>query len=458
MEKTLNHDLLKGPLLWLFALGLFACGLTFSALFHISLFLPITIIIGIASCILFIRNPLLLLCLLIITRMILDYSAEYFSFRLFDISLSLSQLVGVGIALLGVFILTLRRDTLPRFPLVLPFFILFLWGVTTLAYSIAPYETLQELLRFFNLFVLGFLAYVAVQKTSDFQSLLSAIFISGILPIAFALYQFIFSLGFQDDAVSIPRIFGTFSHPNVFSLYLFALIVFAALYFLVFARSNRNQLFTLLFLGSLACVLLLTFARVAWLALFVFTFLLALFRYRFLLIPIIFLPLVLFALSSDFQERVLASFSPHPDSSIIWRQNLWHDVTTKSIQDGNLWLGSGMDTFPIVSESLRGSTFGSNDPHNDFVKFFIEGGIVGVLVYILYLASILFLLLKNYFRSRPGSALQLSFGILILFFFSLQIASLSDNVFKNTPVQWLFFIALGALLALAEKKNAHHQA
>lgn len=452
MDKTLNRILLQKPLFWIFIAGMSAFGITFSLISGISFLLPLAAILGILGPILFLESPLLLLSLLIIVRMSLDYSAEYFSLTLFDISLSLSQLLGIGIALLGIFIIVLKREMVPRFPLVTPFLILFFWGGATLAYSIAPQETLAELLRFFDLFALGFLSYIAINKTDDFKKLLLAFFASSILPIAFALYQFAFSLGFQDDAVSVPRIFGTFSHPNVFSLYLFALIVFALLYFFIFTRMPRSRLFTLFLLGAFTLTLILTFARVAWIAVFIFAFLLALFRYRLLLFPLILFPLILFVFSQNFQGRVLESIAPAPDSSIVWRQNLWHDVTTKSVQDGNLWLGSGMDTFPVVSESLRGDRFGSNDPHNDFVKFFVEGGVIGILAYTLYLVSIFFILIRYYFRSRSGSALRLAFGILTLFFFVIGITSLSDNVFKNTPVQWLFFTALGGLLGLSKKE------
>lgn len=453
MDKTLKRTIVQKPLFWIFIAGMSVFGITLSLISGISFLLPLAAILGILGLVLFLENPLLLLCLLIVVRMSLDYSSEYFSVTLFDITLTLSQLLGIGIAFFGLFILALKREMVPRFPLIAPFLILFLWGSATLAYSIASRETLAELLRFFDLFTLGFLAYAAVEKTGDFKKLLLAFFVSGILPIAFALYQFAFSLGFQDDAISIPRIFGTFSHPNVFSLYLFALIVFGFLFFLIFTRTNRDRLFMLFLLGAFVLTLLLTFARVAWIAVFIFTFLLALFRYRLLLFPLILFPLILFVFSENFQERVIESFAATPDSSIVWRQNLWHDVTTKSVQDGNYWLGSGMDTFPIVSESLRGERFGSNDPHNDFVKFFVEGGAIGIAVYLLYLASIFFILIRNYFQSRPDSALRLSFGILTLFFFAIGIASLSDNVFKNTPVQWLFFTALGGLLALAKKKK-----
>lgn len=452
MEKILNHNIFEKPEFWILALGLFTLSVTFSLVFGISFWLLLSGILFILSLILIVQNPLLLLSLLIIARMSLDYSAEYFTFTFFEIPVSLSQFLGISIAALGVIIIILHRKQLFNFQLVIPALILLLWEGFTLSYSISPYETLQEALRFFGFFTLGFLAYISVKKIDDFKKLLLAFFVSGILPVAFALYQWIFGIGIQDDAFSVPRIFGTFSHPNVFSLYLFALIVFAWLFFIIFARSPQKKLITFCMLGIFTIVLFLTFTRVAWLALFIFTFLLALFRYRFLLFPLVLLPLVLFTFSQNFQERFSETFAQRPDSSIIWRKNLWRDVTTESIQSGNLWFGSGMNTFPIVSENLRGITFGSNDSHNDFIKFFVEGGIVGLIIYLIYISSIFFILIKNYFQVHKQSVLQLSSGALFLFFLVITIASLSENVFRHAPVQWLFFSAFGGLLSLTKSK------
>lgn len=453
MEKTLNYNILENPIFWAFVFGLLSAAITLSAVFSVSFWLLLAGILFILSLILLAQNPLWLLSLLIIARMSLDYSAEYFTFTFFEIPISLSQLLGIGIAVLGIIIIILHHKALLKFQLVIPAFILLLWEGTTLFYSIAPYDTLQEMLRFFGFFTLCFLAYIAVKKADDFKKLLIAFFVSGILPVVFALYQWFSGIGIQDDAFSVPRIFGTFSHPNVFSLYLFALIVFAWLFFIIFSRSPRKKIFTLCMAGIFTLVLFLTFTRVAWVALFIFMFLLAIFRYRFLLIPLIFLPLVLFAFLQNFQERLLETFAQRPDSSIVWRKNLWHDVTNESIQNGNLWLGSGMNTFPIVSENLRGISFGSNDSHNDFIKFFVEGGIIGLTIYLLYLASIFFILIKNYFRVQSQNDLRLAFGILILFFFVITIASFSENVFRHAPVQWLFFAASGGLLALVKREK-----
>lgn len=456
MEKRLNRPLALSSLFFLVT-GLFALSLTLSALFSAAFLLPLilTLTFGGLGLILFFRSPLWLLAGLIIIRMSLDAAAPYFSVEILEITVTLSQGLGASVALLGVLTLLLYKDRVPRFPLLAPFGLIFLWGSASLAVSIAPSDTLEELLRLFGLFTLAFLAYVSVRSRTDFETLLLAFFASAILPIAWGLYQFTFSVGFADEAVALPRIFGTFSHPNVYSLYLFTLIVFGVLFFFLFASSRRKKILTLLLLAILTGMLFLTFARVAWVALFTFAFFFALWRYRPLLLPLFFIPIILFVFSDSFRGRIADTFAARPDSSITWRQNLWHDVTTFSRQDSQWGWGSGMDTFPIVSESLRGVRFGSNDPHNDFVKFFVEGGTVGLLVYLAFVLSLFVLLFRGYVQAPRASNLRLAYGILGLLFLCLELAALSDNVWKNTPVQWLFFIALGALLSLSRERSGN---
>ncbi|MEI9966761.1 MAG: hypothetical protein WDN67_03965 [Candidatus Moraniibacteriota bacterium] len=129
-------------------------------------------------------------------------------------------------------------------------------------YSISASTTLREVLRLFDLFTLSFFAYAFTKSREDTRTLLAGVFASSLLPILFGLYQTLFGIGFSDETVSIPRIFGTFSHPNIFSLYLFCVIVFAFLYLITFARVRSERLTLSIFLGILLIMLLLTFARV----------------------------------------------------------------------------------------------------------------------------------------------------------------------------------------------------
>lgn len=106
-----------------------------------------------------------------------------------------------------------------------------------------------------------------------------------------------------------------------------------------------------------------------------------------------------------------------------------------------------MNTFPLVSESIRGMSQGpSNDPHNDFVKFFVEGGVVGLFIFIFFLGKIAVSLLIKFLNARDQTERNV-FLVLFALFVSLVVASFSDNIFKNTPVQWIFWVTLGAALS-----------
>jgi O-antigen ligase len=161
---------------------------------------------------------------------------------------------------------------------------------------------------------------------------------------------------------------------------------------------------------------------------------------------------MLFLLFAPFQDRVLESLERDPDSSLLWRETLWHDVTTQALEDGRIVFGSGLDTFHLMAERLRGIRLGPNEAHNDFVKFFVEGGIIGLAAFLAYLGSILLILYRGY-KKAPSMRLRTLFGFLLIFFLVLQTAALTDNVFKNTPVQWLFFVTLGGALALAGSRT-----
>lgn len=440
----------NNPLMWVGGSTALLMLMLFSLMLGISFWLPLISGFGLLSLWLLFRAPLILLSLLFIVRMSLDYSSQYVRLEIGQLSLSLSQLLGLGIAALGIAFIVRHLAKLKNYALLIPFLIISLWGSFTLAYSISPSATLSELLRFFNLFVIGFIAFVAIERYRDFRTLLHAIFLSSMLPILFGIFQFVMGIGLQDENVSIPRIFGTFSHPNVYSLFLFALVALATLYFLVFAKTRESKVFIISYLALLIATLLLTYARIAWIALFVFLFLIALWRFRLFLIPLILFPLVLITFVPMIQDRVDEALHPTPDSSITWRKNLWHDMYVKTGYENRELLGSGMDTFRLSSEQLRGLRFGSNDPHNDFVKFYVEGGIIGVIVLILYIGSFLVLVTRIYQKTPSHSLRTLAMlsGFVVL---TLLLASLSDNIFKNTPVQWLLWTLLGGLLALYQQ-------
>lgn len=403
---------------------------------------------------LLVSRPLALLSLLVVSRMSLDIFENSVPITLGEnISLSLSQAIGIEVALLGSIALIPFRYKLFQLPLSFPLFTILLWGSFSLIISIDPSATARDLIRVLDLLILFALAFFSIKKKGDARIMLSAFFVSSVVPVLVGLYQFVFGIGFQDESVSIPRIFGTFSHPNIFSLYLFSLIAICTLFLTAFCRTPAEKL-VVKSLGVLyAAMLFFTYTRIAWAILFIFLLILSVFKFRKLLFPLLIVPAAAVIFITPFQDRLLDSFRSSPDSSVSWRIGLWQDATRATVLQGDALLGNGMNTFSLVSENIRGMSRGpSNDPHNDFVKFFVEGGVLGLWVFCFSAGYILWYLSKRFFRTRPGDV-QTSFLILFSFFASLLFASLSDNVFKNTPVQWIFWISLGSILALSTKNE-----
>lgn len=428
-------------LAWLFlaiSTSLVLYATSFSIFFSVGFFL---LLLGIHFSL---SRPLTFLAAILILRMSLDYSSQFVSIQVQqNLFLTLSQIIGVGMALIGGIFLFAYWPKIRSIPLKFPIVLFLTFCAATAFYSVHPGETLRELLRILDFSVIFAIAYATVTTLGQYKKLLIAMLASSLLPIALGIYQFFQGIGFTDEAVEIPRIYGTFSHPNVFSLYLFMVIGVLTLFHLLWTKNVSQKLASLIAMSGYFVVVLATYTRIAWISLFTFFLVLAGFRYKKLLAPLLILPVVLYLLLPPVQERIDRTLDPSPTDSIIWRQVLWQDAIAQTIsQERWLW-GYGLNTFPLVSENLRGQQFGSNEAHNDLVKFFVEGGVIGLAVYIFYSLGILGALFSRFVSSSSPQGAAV-FLVLFALALSMMVASASDNVFRNTPLQWIFWALLGA--------------
>jgi len=390
---------------------------------------------------------------LIVLRMSLDYSSQYLAIPItYNVTLSLSQLIGILVFALGCLFLLVHGNKLKGISLIGAIVLLLGFGLVNLTYSISPNETAKELLRIADIALLFCMGYSAIKTQKHYEMLLEAIMVSSLAPIALGIYQYANGIGFADETVQIPRIYGTFSHPNVLSLYLFIVIAFTSLYYFLFAKSQSKKIAVLALIAFYAVLLLLTYTRIAWIALFTFLFIVIWFSNRKFLLPLVLIPLGLYLLVLPVQERINQALYSSPTDSISWRQTLWQDNIRQTIIHDKWLFGYGINTFPLVSENLRGQALGSNDAHDDFVKFFVEGGVVGLGIFCLYLLAI-FTLLARHLRKAKNGQERYVYLYLFAIFIGMLLASFTDNVFKNTPLQWLFWTMLGASLANFPKEK-----
>jgi O-antigen ligase len=215
--------------------------------------------------------------------------------------------------------------------------------------------------------------------------------------------------------------------------------------------SHWNTFWTLVFLS----VTVLSFTRGAWLSALLTVLLVGsmLRKHRYwLIVPLMVFILIVIPLT---RERLLSDVSGGLGTAIatgelgtnrleLWRE-LWEEAASKMPWGG----GFGFE-FSLSSERLFGEqsfVIGDNPivyPHNDFLYWTLEFGIIGLVLWVS-----LWLLIIRAFRAvirmqpplnHPG---HLLIGVLITFI----VASLVDNLLFIRPLAERFFVVAGMILA-----------
>ena len=305
-----------------------------------------------------------------------------------------------------------------------------------------------RLLSIFSLFALGF---ILTDSTKDFIRIIKIIALSAIIPSTVALYQFITKTGMSLPFEGIyNRIYGTFAHPNLFAYYLVISITITLFIFLISNRKKMNNLMFIILMPFFITMLILTFTRGAWLALLMTVALIGIIKFRKLLVISFFVLLALF-ISSEAVNTRIKDFIPSNNqySSIDWRMDLWQDSIGYVQEEKVFGHGTGFAKELILQK--RGESFGSSDPHNDYLKIALENGYLGLGAYLLIILSLFFHLLKKYRKTELAN-----FKVLILLTIGLTISlytmSFADNILRNTALQWSYWALIGGLFAIQTSK------
>jgi len=366
-------------------------------------------------------------------------------------SFNINAIIGglTFLVVLTFFFLNIREIKLtPLFGLILVFIGL---SVLSVFYSINSSESIREAVRIITIFLLYFLAYNLIQDEKDWNLLLKFILISYIFPGLVAFGQFALGMGLPDEFGGFNRVYGTFDHPNPFAFYTFFILGIIIALILsqkkeVAFKLNKRKLWILA--SPLIFLLFATYTRSALACLIIFVLVLGLLKYRRILLGGLVLFLITYFLSSVFQERLWELFTLDPYGSIVWRLRLWEQMMPISLWQP--WFGYGAGTFNSLVEYYRGFQWGSLEAHNDYLKIFVENGIIGLLSYISIILGLLFYLFRIFKKSVEDNK-TLALSILIISI-SLFIISFFDNILRTTALQWNFWILLGGWLKISKLK------
>lgn len=246
----------------------------------------------------------------------------------------------------------------------------------------------------------------------------------------------------QDIAV---RIYSVFTNPNIFAEYL-VILTPLAVGTMWYTKSMKKKLTFIIGVGVLLLALLMTMSRGGWLGIFVAAFVFVLIVDKRLLVLAI--PIVLIAvpfLPKSILQRFI-SIGSNVDSSILYRTKIYQ-ITANIIKDNFInGVGFGYIPFKQVYETYI-RTMPIYHAHNTFLEIFAEGGIIGLLVFLI----LIFSLIKNglcyltkssdkYIKYLGAGAMASLFGILA--------NGMTEHILYMPRIIFTFWILVGLIICL----------
>jgi len=382
-------------------------------------------------------------------------------FKNYNLPLNLTALACSFIILFGLGTILVNWQKIKSLPLKSILFLYVCYLIISIAWSKDLALSLSGLVYFIAPPAIYIITYSYFSSHLDFIKTIFFVLASAIIPLALSAWQIVDGQYFFEPDSALARIKGPFVHPNLFGLYLFVIIGLAVSYYLAKRdKSLKRNLIILFFTVALAIVFILTYSRVSWACLALFLFVFAfLKRYLIILLSII-TPMALLTITifESIRFRVMEIFENAFFNSWVARKNIWQ-VSWQEILE-KPFFGNGVGTSEMVIEEAKNWTGGTSLPHNDFLLYGLELGLVGFFLFITYTLGAIYYASKTFF-SLPNLDTEikifgqkiilnfktLSLGILILIS-SLFLASFFESVSRGLVTQIMVWAVLGSLFGL----------
>lgn len=445
-----NNDGVNRQKMIFLALGLYAVFAVITSLFWSGGLISLFLLLAMAAIFLFtIFKPLYGFFTLLVFRTTFDYvGSEQALFNLFSIPISFTFLAGVMLITIAFLELIKRKIKKEDLKIFIPWIIFLGANILLSFFSFDKQASLVNffrLLSFFSAFVFGYLIFNTPGKLTNLARL---IIFSAIIPSGVAWWQLINRDGFYDG--ERWRLVGTFTHPNMLAIYLVLVISLTLFVTLNLRKSSILKVPYGLLSIFFVVPLLFTYTRVAWLAIAFILFAVGVYRFRKLLLISILAFFLLYLFAPFFQDRIATLSGIGAADSSSWRLELWRDMA--GYIKANPWFGYG----PGTASSFLGKNIPrllvETEPHNDYLRIWLESGIFVLLSYLWIFIDYLKRLWFGFkIESRPRFKMLILF--LLLFTVSMGGASLTDNVLKDAVMQWEFWSLSGGVLAVIAISN-----
>jgi putative inorganic carbon (HCO3(-)) transporter len=312
-------------------------------------------------------------------------------------------------------------------------------GFLSVIDSASPSVSLLEAIRVSAVVTMLAVLEVMLVDREKVKKLIASIYISSLVPVGYTIFN-VLTHHAQFSSGGFARYEGTFSQPNPFAIYLTMLIVMGAAIFPHLTQKRKIAMSALLFC-CLVC-LYYTFTRSAWIACVVGLFAVAIMGRRKALLAVMVggIMVSLVAVPTILQRfadlGTSTSAAGYASNSLSWRFDYWSEVLPLANKDPLTGIGLKMSSFETSQQK---------EPHNDFLRAYVETGIIGTLAYLALLISMgvvarqamKFTRLRTWTYER---SIAVGFASCVIAF---VIISLVSNVITEVIVLW-YYVAFAA--------------
>jgi putative inorganic carbon (hco3(-)) transporter len=316
-----------------------------------------------------------------------------------------------------------------------------------------PLISIQETLRILAVILMYVVLEQMMKDERTMRQLLFAVYLSLLFPLAFTAFGFITGNPATEEKGDFIRITGPFLQSNSFGRYLMLMIIFGVAIHPHLDKRFRRPLAGALTLSSV--FLLLTYTRTALIGAVLGLLVVGLIQSKRLLFGMIVFAvcalLVMPELSSRFTglTESSSSLSGPTNNSLIWRLGYWAEVLPLAKSNPVTGIGLGMTERQTEEEK---------QPHNDFLRAYVETGLIGLAAYLAMMVALVATGIGAV-RASPRYSFERGVGAGFLGCALAFVAdSVAANVISNVVTLWYLFAFAAAASAVVWQQRQRVEA
>ena len=387
---------------------------------------------------------------------IISYGVK--GFLSFDLAKVMNLLLISGIFLVSFVQFVFNKKIVSFAPLNI-YAVLTLWILFIAVFSNTPIEILPSFFRFSMYYLLALVSYQYVKnnKLAGFDKLIKKFTIGlVIIALVFGYFEVFFGkIKFMNGAY---RLSGSFKlHPLADSMFLGIVLILWAEYFVV----PQKKVINILILLALSYLFVNTHSRMPLLFLIVSYVGYSFLKLKKIVKAIQVLVTVLIVLIGSYTVIINTEVAPRLKIVFVSKNSLKDNSTKTRIEIAeNTFramntlekvVGIGMGGFNKFYKDAKGKD--GVAAHNNFLLFFAEGGIIGLLIFLFY-QGILFITLFKFIRQKTKQAGTVNYRRLIFVsVFLFEICSFLLNNYYFFTSQSIVFILMGLMMYLIKNNS-----